>query len=236
MATDRVDIVETNGISASQLSELLSLGSNIRSHVNGRTLQRYLERRNPFEINNVGYSLAPRLDTSAMLHATGVQIIPARTKPIVLTDFFKTRPGLCTTSTYDGGFTLEKFGSLEAVNAVGPLSERLYITFKVKQIALEKSLLEDLPEDYLATLDDIAGLIDLQMRGESGVLFQNNCRRNCFFVAVDSKILVVGITKHREDLYVTAESSGGVYDVDCQILCPVSARFMFSLLSNAIQR
>lgn len=230
MATQKVDIVGTNGISAPQMSELFRLAGIPHSHCNGATLQRYLERRNPFEIKDVGYCLAPRVEESDSLRVSGVQLIPARNIPIRLAEFFKTRPGLCTTSTYDGSFTLKELGSLESLNAVGPLPERLYMAFSVKQLTLRKGLIENLPDDYLATLDDIAGLISTQMNGETGILFQNSCRHNYFFVAVDSEIRVIDITKNREDLYITAERPRAVYDTDCQILCPVSARFAYSLI------
>lgn len=48
MATDKVDIAETNAISASQMSEFFRLAGIPDSHINRKTFQAFLERRSLF--------------------------------------------------------------------------------------------------------------------------------------------------------------------------------------------
>ncbi|MEI7749555.1 MAG: hypothetical protein WCJ25_00970 [Candidatus Moraniibacteriota bacterium] len=171
MATDRVDIVGTNGISASQMSEFFRLANIPGSHINHDTIQALIEKRNPFG-NGEGRSI---LKESNLLKPVSCATVPKRTESFTAERWYQGRKGLYVSGSFAYCF------DLRARKLVTSAPERLYVASLLKANAYDRDIRKELPENHLSTLEDIAALIEAQPDGKSGILLTNGYM-NIFYV------------------------------------------------------
>lgn len=117
----------------------------------------------------------PMLAETRLLKPVGKSTVPARTKPFNAAEFYQTGTGLFVYDTFAYHF------DLSAKKTVDSAPERPYVASLLKANAYDTDIRKELPETYLSTLEDIAGLIEAQPGGKSGLLL-NNGYANIFYV------------------------------------------------------
>jgi len=147
MATKHVDIAETNGISASQMSEFFRLAAIPGSHVNRDTLQAFLEKRNPFGVDD-----GLLFKETTLLRPVETFVTSGEDNVLDEDVFFQSREGEIWVSPSFRkrfGYTFRKSRA----------SNRKYVACKLKRNANDTAIRADLPESHLSELGDIARLI-----------------------------------------------------------------------------
>lgn len=147
--------------------------------------------------------------------------VPARTKPVSVAEFYQTRPGLYVYDTFAGRLDL---GARQAVDSA-PV--RPYVASLLKANAYDTDIRKELPDTHLSTLEDIAGLIEAQPNGQSGLLL-NNGWANIFYVeGKNGEVFAVFVdwySDRHEWLVVDYELDEFVkWDAASQVLCPGNA-------------
>jgi hypothetical protein len=211
-------VIEGTNITASQMSEFWRLHANLDSHVNRKTLQAYLERRNPF---GEKASDGVLLTETRLLKPVAQATVPARTKPFNAAEFYQTGPGLYVDDTFADRL------DVNARRTVDSAPERPYVASLLKANAYDMDIRKELPETHLSTLEDIAGLIEAQPNGKSGLLL-NNGYANIFYVeGKNGEVFAVDVdwdSGYREwsvDGWQLGEV--GDWNADFQVLCPGNA-------------
>ncbi|QQS21174.1 MAG: hypothetical protein IPL87_01420 [Candidatus Moraniibacteriota bacterium] len=165
----------------------------------------------------------PVLTENRLLKPVATAIVPARTKPFNAAAFYQTGTGL---------YVYKKFVDHLYVNdrrtTVGLAPERPYVALCLKERDCDKAIRANLPETHLSTLEDIAGLIEAQSGGKSGLLF-NDGFVNIFYVeGRNGEVFAVCVFWDSEDdcrWFVSSRVLGedGDWGDACQVLCPGTA-------------
>lgn len=114
------------------------------------------------------------LETS-LLKVVGIVMVPARTKPFSTAAFYQNGPDLNVNNSFADRLDLRARRTLDSAQ------ERLYVASRLKPNAYDTDIRRGLPEVHLSLLEDIAGLIEAQPRGKSGILL-NDGSKNIFYV------------------------------------------------------
>ena len=172
-----------------------------------RTMKKYLA------------SPLPTITEGKLLRPVAQVTIPARTKPFSVVEFYQTGLGI-----YVYGTITDRL-DLNTRQVVASPPDRSYVALFIKVNAYCKDICRELPEEYLSTLEDIAGLIEVQWGGKSGVLL-NDGWANIFYVEdVNGEIFAVFVRWDSDD----REWYVGVWELDgvnrCwpavrRVLCP----------------
>ena len=211
-------VIEGTNITASQMSEFWRLHANPDSHVNRKTLQAYLERRNPF---GEKASDGVLLTETRLLKPVAQATVPARTKPFNAAKFYQTGPGLYVDDTFADRL------DVNARRTVDSAPERPYVASLLKANAYDMDIRKELPETHLSTLEDIAGLIEAQPNGKSGLLL-NNGYANIFYVeGKNGEVFAVNVDwgSGNREWNVRGWELGeiGNWNAGRQVLCPGNA-------------
>lgn len=147
--------------------------------------------------------------------------VPARTKPFTVSEFYQTGDGL-----YVYGAFADRL-DLNVRQMVDSAPERPYVASLLKANAYDKDIRNELPETHLSTLEDIAGLIEAQPGGKSGLLL-NNGYANIFYVeGKNGEVFAVSVDwdSIRRKWMVGDWELGEVGDwrAAYQVLCPGNA-------------
>ncbi len=163
----------------------------------------------------------PVLAETTLLKPVAQATVPARTKPFNAAQFYQTGPGLYVYDTFTDRL------DVNARQTVDSAPEHPYVASLLKANAYDTGIRKELPEIHLSTLEDIAGLIEAQPNGKSGLLL-NNGYVNIFYVeGRNGEVFAVGV--YRYSVY----RKWGVCDwklveygawvADDQVLCPGNA-------------
>ncbi len=145
-------------------------------------------------------------------------IATARTEPIDLNQFFRTRPGLYVWDSFRERFEL----------GVAPSApERPYVASLLKSNAYDRNIRRELPENHLSTLEDIAGFIEAQPHGKEGFLLTNGYANMFYVLGKNDQVFNMDVIWHSDDhewnvFDGTLDEDGGWRAKD-QVLCPGNA-------------
>lgn len=163
----------------------------------------------------------PVLAETRLLKPVAQATVLARTKPWSAAAFYQTGPGLYVYDTFADRL------DVNVRQAVDSAPGRPYVASLLKANAYDKDICKELPEEYLSTLEDIAGLIEAQPNGKSGLLL-NNGYANIFYVeGKNGEVFAVnvywGSGYCQWYVYVWKLDGAGYWCADCQVLCPGTA-------------
>jgi hypothetical protein len=129
---------------------------------------------------------------TALLYPVATKTVPARTKSFYPKKFYRNRNEISL--GYGFGVLLD----LRARRVVTFAPERTYVSCKVREETCGASILADLPNGYLSTLEDIAMLIEMEQSGERGVLrSKESC--NVFLVeGRNAEVFSVNVMWHKK--------------------------------------
>lgn len=186
----------------------------------GDALKAEIERATINALKKLG-SRYPVLAETTLLKPVAQATVPARTKPFNAAEFYQTGTGLYVYDTFADRL------DLSARQTVDSTPERPYVASLLKANAYDTDIRKELPEIHLSTLEDIAGLIEAQPNGKSGLLL-NNGWANIFYVeGKNSEIFAVRVFWFSDDRewdvrdWKLGESGGWL--ADDQVLCPGNA-------------
>ena len=186
----------------------------------GDVLKAEIERATINALKKLG-SRYPVLAETTLLKPVAQATVPARTKPFNAAEFYQTGPGLYVYDTFADRL------DVNARQTVDSAPERPYVASLLKANAYDTGIRKELPEIHLSTLEDIAGLIEAQPNGKSGLLL-NNGYANIFYIeGRNGEVFAVivcwfsGGRGWRVDDWQLDE--GGVWGADRQVLCPGNA-------------
>ena len=141
----------------------------------GDVLKSEIERVTINALKKLG-SRYPVLAETTLLKPVTKATVPARTKPFNAAEFYQTGgPGLYVYDTFADRL------DVNARQTVDSAPERPYVASLLKVNAYDTGIRKELPEIHLSTLEDIAGFIEAQPGGKSGLLL-NNGYANIFYV------------------------------------------------------
>lgn len=163
----------------------------------------------------------PMLTETRLLRPVAKATVPARTKPFNAVTFYQTSTGLYVYDTFADRL------DLYARQMVDSAPERPYVASLLKANAYDKDIRKELPENYLSTLEDIAGLIEAQPDGKPGLLL-NNGWANIFYVeGKNSEVFAVLVGwdsgGRRWGVSDWRLGEGGEWNAGRQVLCPGNA-------------
>lgn len=164
----------------------------------------------------------PILTETELLKPVAQAIVPARTGPFNLAEFYQTRDGLYIHETLSYLFDL---ATEETINSA---LERPYVALLLKTAASSKKICEKLPENHLSTLRDIAYFIETQPDGKLGFLFNNDYSKILFVKNENNEVLCVHVnwcddpTSDEEKWIIWAcpEYNDEPHPIGSQIICP----------------
>lgn len=159
----------------------------------------------------------PVLAETRFLKPVGKSTVPARTKPFNAAGFYQTGASLFVSDTFADRFELS---NREIVDSA---PERPYVALLLKENAYDRDIRKELPDTHLATLEDIAGLIETQL----GFLL-NNGYANIFYVEGKSgEVFAVVVSWHsdgrRWSVYDWQLDSLSYWNDGIYVLCPGNA-------------
>lgn len=163
----------------------------------------------------------PGLAETRLLKPVAKATVPARTKPINLAEFYQTRFGLYVYDTFADRF------DLSAMQTVDSVPERPYVALLLKANAYDWDIRKELPEKHLSFLEDIAGLIEAQPNGKSGLLLNNGYANIFYVVGKNGEVFAVHVywySGNRQwDVRGWGLDEGGEWRAGSQVLCPGNA-------------
>lgn len=161
----------------------------------------------------------PVLVETKLLKPVAKATVPARTKPFEASEFYQTG-----TKLYIHRFFADRL-DLNAKQTVDSAPERPYVVLLLKANAYHKDIRKELPETHLSTLEDIAGFIEAQPGGKSGLLL-NNGHTNIFYVkGKNGEVFVIDVFWNGRQWVIFAWELGefGPWFAGCLVLCPGNA-------------
>ncbi len=163
----------------------------------------------------------PILTETRLLKPVATVTVPARTKPFVASEFFRTGDGLYVYDSFANRF------DLKVRQAVDSAPERHYVASLLKANVYDKDIRKELPGTHLSTLEDIAGLIEAQPGGKSGFLLSNGYANIFYVEGKNGEVFVVGVywySGNRDWGVHDWELGGrGYWNADRQVFCPGNA-------------
>lgn len=145
-------------------------------------------------------------------------VVPARTDPLNLSEYFRTRSG----SLYVWN-TFRKRFNIENCELVQPCPMRYFVALLLKKdIATHRDIRKELPKDHLTSLSDIMSMIEATQKGEE-IFFQADGTMHIFYVNVNNDVVCpVDVHRHPNQpaCYVHDWDPGGVCVADDIIICP----------------
>jgi hypothetical protein len=206
MATKHVDIAETNGISASQMNEFFRLAAIPGSHINRRTFQAFIEKRDPF---------GSRLLFKETDLLRPVETFDTSGEDDVLDEdaFFQSRKR----KIWVAPSFREKFGRTFRKSRA---SNRKHVACELKRNANDTAIRADLPGRHPSTLGDIARLIKRDA-------FSKDCAYVAYVEDENKQVFAVNVYWVAEDRewFVSAWwlDVFGDWFAGCRVLCPGNA-------------
>ncbi len=163
----------------------------------------------------------PQLAETRLLKPVGKSTVPARTKPFNAAAFYQTGTGLYIHDTFADRLDIHARQTVDSTPACP------YVASLLKANAYDRDIREELPENHLSTLEDIAALIEAQPGGQSGLLL-NNGYANIFYVeGKNGEIFTVSVGWDFNDRQWFVDDWGlgelGDWLADRQVLCPGNA-------------
>lgn len=190
--------------------------------VRGDELKVAIERAT-FNILEQLSSRYPVLTETRLLKPVGKLTVPARTKSFNAESFYRTGTGLYVYDTFADRLDLS---ARQTMNS--DPKRRPYVASLLKANAHNKDIRSELPETHLSALEDIAGLIEAQPNGKSGLLL-NNVYANIFYVeGKNGEVFVVDVdwdSDGRRWIVDDWPLDGGLGDwrAGSRVLCPGNA-------------
>ena len=186
----------------------------------GDVLKAEIERATINALKKLG-SRYPVLAETTLLKPVAQATVPARTKPFNAAEFYQTGPGLYVDDTFADRL------DVNARRTVDSAPERPYVASLLKANAYDMDIRKELPETHLSTLEDIAGLIEAQPNGKSGLLL-NNGYANIFYVeGKNGEVFAVNVDwgSGNREWNVRGWELGeiGNWNAGRQVLCPGNA-------------
>ena len=164
----------------------------------------------------------PLLTETSLLKPVTKATVPARTKPFNAAEFYQIGPGLYVYDTFTDRL------DVNARQTVDSAPERPYVALLLKVSAYDTDIRKELPEIHLSTLEDIAGLIEAQPNGKSGLLLSNGYANIFYIEGRNGEVFAVSVVwssdDYREWNVVDWQLDEiGSWLADYQVLCPGNA-------------
>ena len=186
----------------------------------GDVLKAEIERATINALKKLG-SRYPVLAETTLLKPVAQATVPARTKPFNAAEFYQTGPGLYVYDTFADRL------DLRARKTVGSAPERPYVASLLQENAYDTGIRKELPEIHLSTLEDIAGLIEAQPNGKSGLLLSNGYANIFYIEGCNGEVFAVRVHWNSDDrMWDVIDwrlDEGGDWLADNQVLCPGNA-------------
>lgn len=161
------------------------------------------------------------IQETRLLKLVAQATVPARTKPFTASEFYQNGPGLYVYDTFADRL------ELHARQTVDSAPERPYVASLLKASTHDTDIRSELPDEHLSTLEDIAGLIEVQRSGQSGFLLTDGSV-NIFYVKGKNgkvfAVLVLWLSGGRGwNVHGWGLGALGGWRAGSQVLCPGNA-------------
>ena len=165
----------------------------------------------------------PMLTETKLLRPVAKATVSARTKPFNTAAFYQTGADLYVYGTFADRL------NLHIRQTVDSAPERPYVASLLKANAYDKDICKELPENHLSTLEDIAGLIEVQPGGKPGLLLSNGLANIFYVEGKNGEVFTVDVYWHWHSdrrQWVVRDwelDERGSWHADHQVLCPGNA-------------